>query len=70
MCSPNLAGTQERVVLSQKIADSQGELFKQLVTMRATREGTFINDRGPRHLKNCDDKTGVTYAFWLERSSK
>ena len=26
---------------------------------------SFINDRGFRHIKNEDDFSGVTYAFWL-----
>ena len=38
--------------------------YSYLVQTRAGREGTFINDRGFRHMNNPDDKTGVTFAFW------
>ena len=45
------------------------DFYRRLVRMRARREmmlgGEFINDRGFRHIKNRDDFSGVTYAFWL-----
>lgn len=47
------------------------EFYRQLVRLRAKREimleGEFINDRGFRHIKNKDDFSGFTYAFWLIR---
>lgn len=39
--------------------------YRYLTIMRARRTRSFINDRGFRHIKNNNDKTGVTYAFWL-----
>ena len=53
----------------QKKYDS--EFYRQLVKRRAQRQimlgGGFINDKGFRHIKNLDDFSGVTYAFWLIR---
>ena len=41
--------------------------FRRLVNTRARRSGGFINDRGPRHVKNRYDRIGITFAFWLTR---
>lgn len=45
--------------------------YRCLVRKRARRQimlgGGFINDRGFRHIKNLNDFSGVTYAFWLIR---
>lgn len=49
---------------------TQSEYYKALMSMRTNRKDTFINDRGSRHIKNRNDKTGVTYAFWLDRDIK
>ena len=47
------------------------EMYRNLTVMSACRPSTgFINDGGPRHIKNRDDKIGVTYAFWLPRDLK
>lgn len=50
---------------------TQSRFYRALVTKRARRAnwygGSFINDRGFRHIKNHDDLSGVTYAFWLIR---
>ena len=49
----------------------QSRFYKALVARRAKRTicsgGGFINDRGFQHIKNHDDLSGVTYAFWLIR---
>ena len=49
----------------------QSRFYRALVARRAKRAiwygGGFINDRGFRHIKNHDDLSGVTYAFWLIR---
>ncbi len=48
-----------------------GEFYRNLLMTMARRPSTgFINDGGPRHIKNRDDKTGVSYAFWLPRGLK
>lgn len=48
--------------------DGQVSLFlNHLILVRAGRTHTFIEDRGFRHINNANDKTGVTYAFWLIR---
>lgn len=52
---------------TNEIDITQSEYYKQLVAMRSKRQATFINDRGPRHVKNRRDKIGVSYAFWLKR---
>ena len=53
----------------QKHYDS--EFYRRLVRRRARREimlgDGLINDRGFRHIKNLNDLSGVTYAFWLIR---
>ncbi len=47
------------------------ECYRDLMASMACRPSTgFINDGGPRHIKNRDDKIGVTYAFWLPRDQK
>ena len=47
------------------------KFYRALIRRRAKRQmwsgGGFINDRGFRHIKNHDDLSGVTYAFWLIR---
>ena len=48
-------------------APTQSRFYKRLVRRRARREGCFINGRGFRHIKNLNDLSGVTYAFWLIR---
>ena len=45
----------------------QSNFYNELVTLRANRHDGFINDRGFRHIKNEDDLSGFTYAFWLIR---
>ena len=45
----------------------QSKFYKHLIALRAQRESTFINARGYKHTKNRNDKTGVSYAFWVER---
>lgn len=59
-----------RVLAIQQEAANQDAFYNRLVAMRAKREGTFINDRGRRHVKNRYDSIGVTYAFWLEKEPK
>ena len=44
--------------------------YNYLVQTRASREGSFITDRGFRHINNRGDRTGVTYAFWLKKDRK
>ena len=46
---------------------TQSNFYNELVNLRANRHGGFINDRGFRHIKNYDDLSGFTYAFWLIR---
>ena len=52
-------------------AHYDSEFYRKLVRKRARRQimlgGGLINDRGFRHIKNLDDFSGVTYAFWLIR---
>lgn len=47
------------------------KFYRALIRRRVKRQmwfgGGFINDRGFRHIKNYDDLSGVTYAFWLIR---
>ena len=38
--------------------------YYRLINRRAKRCNGFINDRGYRHIKNRNDQTGYSYAFW------
>lgn len=45
--------------------DDHMSSFIHLIRKRAKQVRSFINDKGFRHINNRDDKTGVTYAFWM-----
>ena len=49
---------------------AQSKSYQALVTMRVKRHDGFINDRGFRHIKNREDYSGFTYAFWLIREKE
>ena len=70
MSSRIVSDTLGHVFSFNNMTDMQNAFYKRLVSMRAKREGTFINDRGRRHVKNRHDKVGVTYAFWLEKEPR
>ena len=62
--------TQEMLAAEQGIYNDQIEYYRQLVALRAEHQDSFINDRGNRHINNRNDKTGVTYGFWITSKNK